>query len=222
MGAAKAVFLDRDGVLNDLVYNDEEGQISSPSSARQMRVFPFVAESVKALQGLGYKVIVISNQPGVAKRQFSLAELNRMNAKLRKALSDRGVNFDGEYYCLHHPEALVKRYRVVCDCRKPKPGLLFRAAEDFNLDLADSFMVGDGFVDVKAGRSAGCMTVLVAHMTTLLTKMMEKQDGRPDYLVPSLKEVPALVEKVSKETISTSRQPSGAPRRKSSRGAARS
>jgi D-glycero-D-manno-heptose 1,7-bisphosphate phosphatase len=216
VGAGKAVFIDRDGVLNDLVYNAEEGQVSSPLSARQMRVFPFVPESVKALQELGYKVIVVSNQPGVGKRQFTLAEMNRMNAKLRKALSARGIGLDGEYYCLHHPEALVERYRVVCDCRKPKPGLLFRAAEDFNLDFADSFIVGDGFVDVKAGRSAGCRTILVAHMTTLLTKMIEEEDATPDYLVPSLMEVPALLKR-----ISTSR-PSGSARRRSSRVAARS
>lgn len=190
----RAVFVDRDGVLNDLVYNPEEGRVLSPFSAGETRVFPFVAAAVKAIrEELGFRVIVISNQPGVAKREFTLDELEKMNAKIRRALADGGTHLDAEYYCLHHPEALVAKYRKACDCRKPKPGLLLRAAAENDLDLSRSYFVGDGLVDVEAGRRAGCRTVLVGHMTTFLSDMMERQNARPDYMVPSFKEVPGLL-----------------------------
>lgn len=196
---ATAVFVDRDGVLNDLVYDPEEGRLGSPFSSKQMRVFPFAAESIEAIRaGLGYKVIVASNQPGVAKGQFTLSELRRMNGKIREVLAAGGTRLDGEYYCLHHPDALVGKYRVVCDCRKPKPGLLLRAAKENNLDLANSFFVGDGLVDVKAGRSAGCRTILVGHVTTFLARIMAQEDVEPDYVVPSLKDVPALLRRLQR------------------------
>jgi len=194
MKIGRAVFVDRDGVLNDLVYNEEEGQLGSPFSAKQLRIFPYVAESIQRIrQELGFKVIVISNQPGVAKRQFTCAELDRMKGKIRKELTRSGSSLDAEYYCLHHPSALIRKYRVVCDCRKPKPGLLFRAAKENSLDLKRSYFVGDGLVDVKAGKNAGCRTILVGHLTTFLSRMMEEEDATPDYMVPSLKEVPDLL-----------------------------
>jgi histidinol-phosphate phosphatase family protein len=116
-----------------------------------------------------------------------------MNGKIRKEIARSGSSLDAEYYCLHHPSALIRKYRVVCDCRKPRPGLLFRAAKENSLDLDRSYFVGDGLVDVKAGRNAGCRTILVGHLTTFLSKMMEVEDATPDYMVPSLKEVPDLL-----------------------------
>jgi D-glycero-D-manno-heptose 1,7-bisphosphate phosphatase len=196
-GKARAVFVDRDGVLNDLVYDREEGRVVSPFSAKQLRVFPFVADAVRALRDeLGFKVIVISNQPGVAKRQFTLAELERMNAKIGRELAEHGTELDGEYYCLHHPDALIKKYRVVCDCRKPKPGLLIRASREKEVDLEGSFFVGDALSDVKAGKRAGCKTILVGHVTTFLGILIDKEAATPDYVVGSLKEVPQLLKEV--------------------------
>jgi D-glycero-D-manno-heptose 1,7-bisphosphate phosphatase len=189
----RALFVDRDGVLNDLVYNEDEKQVTSPFSASQLRVFPYVAPAIKAIRELGFKVIVISNQPGVSKRQFTLAELERMNSKIRKELTNGGTTLDGEYYCMHHPEALIRKYRAVCDCRKPKPGLLLRAAAENDIDLGASYFVGDALVDVEAGRRAGCKTILVGHMTAFLSRMMEKEHSTPDFMVASLKEVPKLL-----------------------------
>jgi D-glycero-D-manno-heptose 1,7-bisphosphate phosphatase len=195
----RAVFVDRDGVLNDLVYNEEEGQVVSPFSSRQLRVFPFVPDAIKTIRdGLGFQVIVVSNQPGVSKRQFTLAELERMNEKIRRALADYGTGLDGEYYCLHHPNALIPKYRVVCNCRKPKPGLLLRAAKEKGIDLAESYFAGDGLVDVKAGKRAGCRTILLGHMTTFLSRLIEEEDASPDYIVPTLREVPALLRRLGK------------------------
>ncbi|MHB8565639.1 MAG: D-glycero-alpha-D-manno-heptose-1,7-bisphosphate 7-phosphatase [Nitrososphaerales archaeon] len=194
----RAAFCDRDGVLNDLVYNKEEGQIGSPFSAKQLRVFPYVPPAAKKIKELGFKVIVISNQPGVSKGQFSYAEFERMNEKIRKELAKNKVSFDAEYYCLHHPSALIKKYKQDCDCRKPKPGLILRAAKEHNIDLKKSYFVGDALIDVRAGKSAGCNTILVGHLTTFLAKMMEKENATPDYMVPSLKDVPYLLSSLKK------------------------
>ena len=193
----RAIFVDRDGVLNDLVYDEEEGRTSSPVSAKELRVFPFVAESVKKLKGMGFLIIVISNQPGVAKRQFTQAELKRMSSKIGRELASKGTSLDAEYYCLHSPDGLVKELRVTCECRKPKPGLLLKAAKEMSIDLPGSYFVGDGLIDVEAGKKAGCKTILVGHMTTFLAKMIEERDAAPDYMVHTLKDVPALLAKLS-------------------------
>ena len=183
-------------MVNDLVYDEKEGRSSSPVSARELRVFPFVAESVKKLKGMGFLVIVISNQPGVAKRQFTQAELKRMSSKIGRELASKGTSLDAEYYCLHSPDGLVKELRVTCECRKPKAGLLLRAAKEWDIDLARSYFVGDGLVDVEAGKRAGCKTILVGHVTTFLSKMMEERNATPDYMVHTLKDVPALLSKL--------------------------
>ncbi|MHB1907802.1 MAG: D-glycero-alpha-D-manno-heptose-1,7-bisphosphate 7-phosphatase [Nitrososphaerales archaeon] len=192
----KAALLDRDGVICDLVYNKEEGQIGSPFSAKQLRVFPYVPDSIKALQKLGFKIFVISNQPGVAKKQFTYAEHNRMNEKIRKTLAKEGVKLDGEYFCLHHPYGLIPKYSITCDCRKPKPGLILQAAKENDLDLERSFFIGDTLSDVKAGIAAHCKTILIANPTGYLFQVMEEEKVHPDYMISSLKEAPPLIQKI--------------------------
>lgn len=201
----RAVFLDRDGVLNDLEYNPDEGRICSPLSAKQLRVHPYAGDSVKKIKELGFKAILVSNQPGVAKRQLTFSEFEKMNAMVREELARRGGSLDGEYYCLHHPDALLKKYRADCDCRKPKPGLLLRAAKENGLDMRASFFVGDALDDVKAGKAAGCKTILLGHVTTFLTRMMEEEDAQPDYVLPSLKHVPGLLARIDHERKGTER-----------------
>jgi histidinol-phosphate phosphatase family protein len=196
-GRSRALFLDRDGVLNDLVYYKEEGRVGSPLSASQLRVSAYAAETVKKVRTLGFKAIVISNQPGVAKKQFSHAELLRMNDKIKTELRKRGTQLDAEYYCLHHPNALIKKYKINCDCRKPKPGLLLRAAEEYDINLKKSFFVGDSLIDVGAGRNAGCRTILVATMTDLLNRVIVEEHANPDYVVGSVSKIPDLVIKLS-------------------------
>jgi D-glycero-D-manno-heptose 1,7-bisphosphate phosphatase len=192
--AERAVFLDRDGVVNDLVYSRKEGTVGSPLRSRDMRIFDYVGPAIKSIQSLGYKVILISNQPGVAKRQLSEGEFRRMRSKMLRELS--GAKLDGEYYCMHHPSALIAKYRKNCDCRKPKPGLFFRAAREMNLDLKHSYYVGDSLVDVKAGRAAGVKSILVGHVTDFLSRMIEEEKAEPDYMVASLKEVPDLIRRL--------------------------
>jgi len=194
VGISRAVFVDRDGVLNDLVYDEEEGRVGSPFAAKELRVFPYVPGVVKTIrEELGFKVIVISNQPGVAKGQFTYSEFEKMNEKVRKVLAKAGTSFDGEYYCLHHPNALVSKYRCQCECRKPRPGMIVRAAKDKAIDLESSYFIGDALVDIKAGRRAGCKTILVGHLTTFLSRMIAQEDATPDYMLPSLKDAPELL-----------------------------
>jgi len=198
VGKNRALMVDRDGVLSDLVYNKAEGQIGSPFRADQLRVFPYTAPALKRIKDeLGFKIVVISNQPGVSKRQFTHAELERMNEKIRKELAKVNCAFDGEYYCLHHPDALIPKYKMNCDCRKPKPGLILRAAKELEIDLENSFFVGDALIDVKAGKNAGCKTILVGHLTTFLSDMMQKENATPDFMVGSLKDVPDLLLRIS-------------------------
>jgi D-glycero-D-manno-heptose 1,7-bisphosphate phosphatase len=188
-----AVFLDRDGVISDLVYNPDEGTIGSPLSASQLKVHPYAGETVSKIRELGFKAIVISNQPGVAKKQFSYSEFERMNQKIRREISKSNASFDAEYYCMHHPHAALRRYRSNCACRKPKPGLILQAANEHGINLKKSYFVGDALVDVKAGKAAGCKTVLIGHMTDLLNRMIEKEHAEPDYLISNLKEVVDII-----------------------------
>jgi D-glycero-D-manno-heptose 1,7-bisphosphate phosphatase len=154
-GNGKTVFLDRDGVINALVYHEEQGIIDSPFTAAQFGLLPRVGEAIRRLRGLGYKVVLVSNQPGIARGQVTAATFARIREKMEKELAGQGAFLDGQYYCFHHPESAVALMRAACECRKPSPGLLLKAAAEMHLDLAHSWMVGDNLTDVQAGKSAG-------------------------------------------------------------------
>jgi D-glycero-D-manno-heptose 1,7-bisphosphate phosphatase len=157
----KAFFLDRDGVLNTPIWNSEENAWDSPFSLEQFTLLPGVAEAVARIEAMGYLRIVISNQPGAAKGKCSVAYLETTKDRLRADLAAGGASVDGIYYCLHHPQATVPEYLRDCDCRKPKPGMLLQGARDFDIDLAESWMLGDQERDVQAGIAAGCRTVRI-------------------------------------------------------------
>ena len=146
-----AVFLDRDGVINRLVFFPEFGIMDSPLNPAQFRLMPGAAEAIKSFNGLGLKVIVVSNQPAVAKGKMSMELFEKVRLKMKTLLEKKGAYVDGEYYCFHHPEAKRLEFRVNCDCRKPKPGLILKAAKDFGLDTSKCYMIGDGLTDIKAG-----------------------------------------------------------------------
>jgi D-glycero-D-manno-heptose 1,7-bisphosphate phosphatase len=158
----RAVFLDRDGVINAALYNPVEGKLDSPYRLEEFRLLPGAAQAIRHTNSLGFLAIVVSNQPGVAKGKCDFAFLETLEQRLRWELARQGAHLDALYYCFHHPQAQVESLRLSCDCRKPKPGLLLQAARDLDIDLARSFMVGDLPTDVAAGRAAGCRTVLVS------------------------------------------------------------
>lgn len=155
----KAVFLDRDGVINEMVPGPEGPD--SPRSASEFRLLPGAGTAIKSLNDLGLPVVVVSNQPGIAKGKLCASDLDAITELMRYQLSETLAVIDGLYYCLHHPEAADVEYRIVCDCRKPKAGLLTKAGREMDLALDGSYMVGDQPRDMGAGKSVGCITVFV-------------------------------------------------------------
>lgn len=153
----KAIFLDRDGTINKYV-----GFLRNISD---FDLLPGVAEAIKKINSSGYLAIVISNQPVIARGEVTVQELDLIHQKMETLLGIQGAYLDGLYYCPHHPdrgfEGEVEALKIDCDCRKPKPGLILKAAADFNIDLASSWMIGDGKNDVLAGKNAGCKTALI-------------------------------------------------------------
>lgn len=191
----RAVFLDRDGVINELIYYEEHGIVDSPFTPEQMKVFPWVPEAIRRLKELGFKVIIASNQPGIAKGHFSRETFRRIRERMLSQIERDGVRIDGEYYCFHHPEAVVEELRVNCDCRKPKPGLLLRASRELGIDLSSSWMVGDGIVDIKAGKEAGCWTIFIGRLKCDICRLMDENGARPDFIASNLLEAAKIIEK---------------------------
>ena len=183
----KAVFLDRDGVINELIYHQEQGIVDSPFTVEQFRLFPGVGEAIRELHEMDYKVVLTSNQPGIAKERMSEEAFDKIRQKMKKELAKEGAFLDGEYYCFHHPEAKVEGLRANCECRKPKPGLLLQAAKDMDIDLSQSWMIGDGLTDIKAGKDAGARTILLGRMKCELCHLTDKEDARPDAVASNLK-----------------------------------
>ena len=166
----RAVFLDRDGVINAAPYNAEEGKYDSPYTLADFRFLPGAKQAIRLLNQKGWLTIVVSNQPGIAKRKCSAPFLEELNERMRAGLAASGAHLDAIYYCLHHPQALVSELRETCRCRKPQPGLLLTAASDLQVDLTTSYMVGDGIQDVEAGLAAGCKPILVRRPRALEMK----------------------------------------------------
>ncbi len=182
----KAMFLDRDGIINELIYYPEHGIIDSPFTPNQFRLLPKVAKAIAKFHELGFKVIIVSNQPGIAKGYLSQEIFAKIRRKMKGELAKQGAFLDGEYYCFHHPEAKVNKLKADCKCRKPEPGLLLKAAEDMDINLSQSWMIGDGLTDIRAGKSAGCRTILLGRMKCELCHLIDEQDARPDAIASNL------------------------------------
>lgn len=195
-----AIFLDRDGVINRLVFFPEFGTVDSPLNPSQFRLMPGAAEAIGMFNGLGLKVIVVSNQPAIAKGKMSMQLFERVCLKMKSLLEKKGAHVDYEYYCFHHPKAKRPEFRVSCDCRKPKPGLFLKAAKDFNLDTSKCYLIGDGLTDIKAGQLVGCKSILIGQAKCDLCRLMEVMKVKPDFIVHSLLEASKIIEKeVSEE-----------------------
>lgn len=199
MRRSRAAFLDRDGVLNELVYFEEAGIIDSPFHERHVRLLPGVCEGIRMLHDLGYQVVVASNQPGVAKGHMSRAGLDRVTRRLETLLAEGDAHLDAVYYCLHHPQGRVPEWTRECDCRKPKPGLILRAAAERGIDLSQSIFIGDSVTDVQAGLAAGCRTILVGRVRCDLCQHLEEQGVQPHRIASSLREAAQLL--LAKEGI---------------------
>jgi D-glycero-D-manno-heptose 1,7-bisphosphate phosphatase len=151
--AKRAVFLDRDGTLVE-----EAGYLDR---LERLVFYPWSVDAVRVLNRAGLAVVIVTNQAGVARGIFPETFVADAHRYLRERLEAGGARVDGFYYCPHHPDATVDAYRRACDCRKPQPGMLRRAAADLGIDLARSFVVGDRWHDLAAGRAVGARGVLV-------------------------------------------------------------
>jgi D,D-heptose 1,7-bisphosphate phosphatase len=151
----KAVFLDRDNTVID-----DPGYLADPQG---VRLLPGVEEALTRLAGASWRLIVVTNQSGVARGLLTEDMLQQVHAEIQRQLAQRGAKLDAIYYCPFLPEAPVEAYARDSDERKPKPGMLLRAAREMDLDLRASWMVGDSDRDIQAGRRAGCRTILIRH-----------------------------------------------------------
>lgn len=149
-----AIFLDRDGVITE----------DPPHYAHrldQLRIISGSAHAISILNDHGFEVIVISNQSGVARGYYQESDVSIFNNGMEALLAQSGAHVDAIYYCPHHPDAVIERYRQNCECRKPRPGMIISAAKERSLDLGKSFVVGDKLSDIIAGKASGCKTALV-------------------------------------------------------------
>jgi len=193
-GSNRAVFLDRDGVINEMVYNPDYGLVDSPANADEFKLLPGVGEAITKIRTMGFLTIIVSNQPGLAKGRFSLALHQAITNKMHIELAKVETKLDAVYYCLHHPDAKLDEYRTICECRKPKPGMLLKASQDLNINLSGSYFIGDGITDVAAGQAAGTKTFLVGSSKLYVLHELDKQRVYPDYFTGSLNEAVKTIE----------------------------
>lgn len=182
----KACFLDRDGVLIE-----EKDYLCDPDG---VVLCDRVEEIFAHLRARGYKIVVISNQAGIAKGYFKEEQLFAVQKRIDELLAVFGEKLDGVYYCCHHPDGVVPEYTKKCDCRKPGPGMILQAAKDLDIDLAQSVMIGDRISDVKAGINAGCRAVAMVRtghgMTQDLTGFPHPVEDMPDLYSAVMKLIP--------------------------------
>ena len=169
-----AVFLDRDDtIIRDL------GYLSDP---RDIDIMPGAAEAIRVLNESGIPAIIITNQSGIARGFFKEETLEAIHNRLKTLLDGQGSRIDAIYYCPHHPDGIIKEYRLACTCRKPQPGLLLRAAQDFGLDLMHCYLVGDKPIDIETIHKVGGKGILVGTGNDITLK------PRADFMAANLKD----------------------------------
>jgi D-glycero-D-manno-heptose 1,7-bisphosphate phosphatase len=183
--ANKAIFLDRDSTIME-----DPGYVSDASA---VKLLPGVELALKSLSQAGYKLVVVTNQSGIARGLFTEEALEDIHDELRRQLAERGAHLDGIYYCPYHPEGTVEAYAKDSDLRKPKPGMLLKAAKDLDLDLSASWMIGDGARDVEAGQRAGCRTIRVRHPHAHHPGEAEDEAAQADFTVRNVVDAARVV-----------------------------
>ena len=174
----KAVFLDKDGTLiKDIPFNADPNLITLESNC---------IKGLSMLRDKGYLLIVITNQSGIAEGYFSETDLLGVKNKIQSLLGEFNIELDGFYFCPNHPEAVVEKYRLDCDNRKPAPGMLLQAATDFNISLSHSWMIGDILHDIEAGNRAGCRSILIDNGNE--TEWLWNGVNDPVYAAPNINE----------------------------------
>ena len=186
----RAVFIDRDGVLNELVPDPISGLPESPLDARLVVLVPGAAAALRRLHEADFVLVGVSNQPAAAKGVVELADLERVQRRVASLLEGEDAGLDAFKLCFHHPSGVVPELTRACDCRKPAPGMLLEAAAELEVTLEGSWLVGDTDDDVRAGAAAGCRTVLVENPGSA-----HKRNGsvEPDALAADVAEAAEIV-----------------------------
>ena len=187
---APTVFLDRDGTLIE--------EVGYLSHLDRIVLYPWSIESVKLLNRAGFKVVVVTNQAGVARGLFDEDFIDEAHRFLDQKFGDGGAMIDKFYYCPHHPEASVEAYRCECDCRKPKAGMLWKAAQELQLELSHSFVIGDRLSDLRLGQAVGARSLLVRTGYGETTARELTDDVEVDYTAPELMTAVAWILRQSK------------------------
>lgn len=181
--SSKAIFLDRDNTLIR-----DPGYINHPS---QVELLAYAAPALVELKKLGYKLVVVSNQSAVARGIVSEETLAQIHERLKTLLAKENAYLDGIYYCPYHPQGVIQKYRKESDCRKPNPGMLLKAAEDMDIELDDSWMIGDKPRDITAGKKAGCKTIILESTAHGHSDGSETQ--KADYKAVNMKEAVNII-----------------------------
>jgi len=189
----KAVLLDRDGVINALVHHQEAGVIDAPFTRAQFKLLPRVPQAIRLLNELGFRVAIVSNQPGIAKGHLKLQTFKAFERTMLSQVHAAGGHIDRIYYCLHHPDAKIPKLRKRCRCRKPEIGLLQQAAAELNVSLEECYMVGDGIPDMVAGSRAGCRTIFVGRWKCEICQFTEDPHVRPAFVARDLWEAAEFI-----------------------------
>jgi D,D-heptose 1,7-bisphosphate phosphatase len=186
----KAIFLDRDNTLIE-----DPGFISHPD---QVKLLDGVDKSLIEFKNMGYKLVVVSNQSGVARGIVTEQALNKIHNQLKQLLAEKGAPLDKIYYCPYHPDAVIEKYRKESEWRKPNPGMLLAAANEMDIDLSQSWMIGNSSRDVEAGLKAGCKTILVNHPSHYSQHKLGEPN--PDYNAVNIREAVNIVKKHHRST----------------------
>jgi len=181
----KAIFLDRDDTLIE-----DTGYINNRD---QVKLLDGVAEALCELKSLGYKLIITTNQSGIARGLLTENDLAKIHDRLKELLAYKGASLDAIYYCPYHPEGTVEKYRKTSDMRKPGPGMLLAAAQQMDIDLSNSWCIGNSDRDIEAGNTAGCRTILLD--STKEKKLTDPVQSRPDYRAVNIKEAVNIIKK---------------------------
>jgi D-glycero-D-manno-heptose 1,7-bisphosphate phosphatase len=169
-----------------MVYLEEHGYVDSPSRPQQFKLINGVTRAIRIAKKLGYKIIIISNQPGIAKGYYDKEAFDMMSGKMHRVLRKSHTSIDDEFYCLHHPNAKIITYKKKCSCRKPGTGLIKKAIRIHNVDLKKSYFIGDGLVDMEAAKRANCRSIFVGNVNSTITELFKEKNIKPEYIARNL------------------------------------
>ncbi|MDR3048939.1 MAG: HAD-IIIA family hydrolase [Elusimicrobiota bacterium] len=185
----KAVFLDRDGVINPLVYNTDAKEYESPHSPEDFSLYPFVLKSLQTLKANNFKIIIVSNQPSFAKGKTAMENLKSIEKLFEDFSIENGRLIDDFYYCYHHPKGIIPEYSCICNCRKP--GILFpqKSVKKYNLAINQCFFVGDCDIDIECGQKMGFKTIKINNKRSANKSLTSHPDKTVENLYEAVLEI---------------------------------